>query len=92
MKKLADNNNPDSMESDVVAKLKNTGEYGVYEKYRKGTYKAKTIWYEDNIVGDLVEEDDVYGKKQGLLQNRAQKNWACMVWQMHLIFQNQLIL
>lgn len=42
-KKLEDNNNPNSMESDIVAKLKTTGEYGVYEKYRKGTYKAKNF-------------------------------------------------
>lgn len=73
MKKLADNNNPDSMESDVVAKLKNTGEYGVYEKYRKGTYKAKTIWYEDNIVGDLSEEDDDIWEETGVITEQGSK-------------------
>lgn len=58
---LANNNELSSMESNVVAKLKSTGEYGCYEKYRKGTYKAKTIWYEDNLVGDLTgEEDDIW--------------------------------
>lgn len=52
------NNPDDSMSSEVVAKKKNTGEYGCYEKYRKETFKAKTIWYEDDITGDLVGEDD----------------------------------
>ena len=55
-------NNPIlSMESEVVAKKKSTGQYGCYEKYRKGTFKAKTIWYEDELVGDLsAEEDDIW--------------------------------
>ncbi len=73
MKKLTDNNNPNSMKSNVVAKLKNTGEYGVYEKYRKGTYKAKTIWYEDNIVGDLVEEDDDIWEETGVITEQGSR-------------------
>ena len=72
-KKLEDNNNPNSMESDIVAKLKTTGEYGVYEKYRKGTYKAKTIWYEDNIIGDLVEEDDDIWEETGVITEQGSK-------------------
>lgn len=72
-KKIEDNNNPNSMESDVVAKLKSTGEYGVYEKYRKGTYKAKTIWYEDNIIGDLVEEDDDIWEETGVITEQGSK-------------------
>lgn len=61
------------MESDIVAKLKTTGEYGVYEKYRKGTYKAKTIWYEDNIIGDLVEEDDDIWEETGVITEQGSK-------------------
>lgn len=57
-KKFLRYNSQDSMQSELVAKLKTTGEYGCYEKYRKGTFKAKTIWYEDSIVGDIVDEDD----------------------------------
>lgn len=72
-KKLEDNNNPNSMESDIVAKLKTTGEYGIYEKYRKGTYKAKTIWYEDNIIGDLVEEDDDIWAETGVITEQGSK-------------------
>ena len=45
------------MKSDVVGRKKENGTYGVYEKYRKETFKAKTIWYEE-LVGDLVDEED----------------------------------
>lgn len=58
-KKFISNNcKENSMISEVVAKKKTTGEFGCYEKYRKGTYKAKTIWYEDNLVGDIPDEED----------------------------------
>lgn len=61
MKKFQNNCSEDSMESEVVARKKSTGEYGCYEKYRKTTYKAKSIWYEENIVGDLADElDDIW--------------------------------
>ncbi len=55
-KKFTKNNDDDSMLSNVVARKKSTGEFGVYEKYRKGTYKAKTIWAEVEILDD--EDDD----------------------------------
>ena len=54
---VANNNEDNSMISDVVGRKKENGSFGCYEKYRKGTFKAKTIWYE-NIVGDLIEEED----------------------------------
>ncbi|MDN5553241.1 site-specific DNA-methyltransferase [Prevotella sp.] len=54
-KKFTKNSNVNTMISDVVSRKKQTGEYGIYEKYRKGTYKAKTIWYEDLV---LVDDDD----------------------------------
>lgn len=44
-----------SLDSTVVAREKSSGQWGVYEKYRKGTYKAKTIWFEDM---EIIEEDD----------------------------------
>ncbi len=56
-KKFTNNNDEDSMLSNVVARKKSTGEYGIYEKYRKGTYKAKTIWSEIEIIDDDDEED-----------------------------------
>lgn len=58
-KKLIKNNDNDSMLSNVVARKKNTGEYGVYEKYRKGTYKAKTIWTDIEIVDDEDDDDSM---------------------------------
>lgn len=66
-------NTSSSMDSDVVAKLKSTGEFGIYEKYRKGTYKAKTIWYEENIVGELVDEDDDIWEDTGVITEQGSK-------------------
>lgn len=40
----------DTLHSNVVAYRKTTGEYGIYEKYRKTTYKAKSIWVEDDVI------------------------------------------
>lgn len=67
------NNADNSMESDVVAKLKTTGEYGCYEKYRKETFKAKTIWYEDNIIGDIPDEDDDIWEETGVITEQGSK-------------------
>jgi adenine-specific DNA-methyltransferase len=36
--------------SNAVARMKTTGEYGIYEKYRKTTYKAKSIWLEKEMI------------------------------------------
>ena len=47
------------MLSNVVSRKKSTGEYGVYEKYRKGTYKAKTIWTEIEIIDDEDDDDTI---------------------------------
>lgn len=59
--KLNKNIGPTSMDSTVVAREKSSGKWGVYEKYRKGTYKAKTIWLEDvEITGDDDEEDEIW--------------------------------
>lgn len=58
------------LDSNLVAKLKNTGEYGIYEKYRKTTYKAKTIWFEDEVInedGDIWDEKEVI-TEQGSLE------------------------
>jgi len=38
-----------TLTSNLVAKRKNDGSYGIYEKYRKTTYKPKSIW-EDNSM------------------------------------------
>ena len=57
-KKFQKNCEPDAMLSNVVGRIKSTGEYGVYEKYRKATYKAKTIWFEDIVIPDDEENDE----------------------------------
>ena len=40
----------DTLSSNVVAKPVKTGGYNIYEKYRKTTYKAKSIWDETNMI------------------------------------------
>lgn len=57
-KKFLDNSEVNTMTSNVVGRIKTTGEFGVYEKYRKGTFKAKTIWYEDIQVNDDDDNDE----------------------------------
>lgn len=61
------NNNKNSMMSEVVARKKTTGKYGCYEKYRKGTFKAKTIWYDDNVIGELPDEEDDIWEETGVI-------------------------
>lgn len=56
------NNNDDTMISNVIGKIKNDGSYGVYEKYRKTTYKVKSIW-DDNTF--LTETGTIEVKKLG---------------------------
>lgn len=58
--KLQKNIGEDSEHSNIVGRIKSTGEYGVYEKYRKGTYKAKTIWYDDVLTADDDDDDDIW--------------------------------
>lgn len=58
--KFKKNISEDSLYSNVVGRVKSTGEYGVYEKYRKKTYKAKTIWYDDLVLLDEDDDDEVW--------------------------------
>lgn len=36
--------------SNIIAKKKLSGGYNIYEKYRKSTYKSKSIWYETSVI------------------------------------------
>lgn len=36
--------------SNVVARAKKDGAFNIYEKYRKTTYKAKSIWTETDVI------------------------------------------
>ena len=70
---LTYNCSDNSMASEVIAKKKTTGEFGCYEKYRKGTYKAKTIWFDDNLVGELADEDDDIWEETGVITEQGSK-------------------
>ncbi|MEE9905779.1 MAG: site-specific DNA-methyltransferase [Chlorobium sp.] len=61
-KKLKNNVGETTLLSNIVARVKTTGEYGVYEKYRKGTFKAKTIWFDEleMFYEDEEEEDGIW--------------------------------
>ncbi len=48
--KFQNNNSSQTMDSNIVAKQKNSGGYNIYEKYRKTTYKPKSIWNENNFL------------------------------------------
>ncbi|MDP2422895.1 MAG: DNA methyltransferase [Bacteroidales bacterium] len=49
-KKCISNINLNTIESNLVAKKKGDGSYGVYEKYRKTTYKPKSIWDDNSFL------------------------------------------
>ena len=73
-KKFENNNNTkNTMISEIVARRKSSGEFGCYEKYRKGTFKAKTIWYEDNLVGDLAEDDDIWEETEVITEQGSKE-------------------
>lgn len=40
----------DTLESNLVAKKKQDGSFGVYEKYRKTTFKPKSIWDDNKFL------------------------------------------
>lgn len=45
-----ENISADTLKSNVVAKAKSDGNYNIYEKYRKETYKPKSIWDEVDVI------------------------------------------
>jgi adenine-specific DNA-methyltransferase len=61
-KKLKNNLGEVTLLSNIVGRAKTTGEYGIYEKYRKGTFKAKTIWFDELEMScdDGEEEDGIW--------------------------------
>ena len=59
---LANIDETGTLNSSLVGRIKTTGEYGIYEKYRKTTVKAKSIWFEDDLFtedGDVWDENEV---------------------------------
>lgn len=61
--KLDKNLNTNTLDSNVVAKKKVDGGYGIYEKYRKTTYKPKSIWTDNSF---LTETGTIELKELGL--------------------------
>lgn len=59
----AANINIDTLRSNLVAKRKNDGNYNIYEKYRKDTYKPKSIW---DDVSFITEKGTVELRELGL--------------------------
>ena len=49
-KLLSENINSNTQFSNVVARAKRDGTFNIYEKYRKTTYKAKSIWLETDVI------------------------------------------
>ena len=48
--KFNENLSDDTLKSNLVAKKKNNGSLGIYEKYRKTTYKPKSIWEDSSFL------------------------------------------
>ena len=46
------NINEDTQKSNLVARAKRDGGYNIYEKYRKSTYKAKSIWFDIDVISE----------------------------------------
>lgn len=52
-----------SMDSNAVARRKKDGRFNIYEKYRKNTYKVKSIWTDTSVI---TEQGTLDLKKIGL--------------------------
>ena len=69
--KLNNNIETSSMDSNVVAREKTSGQWGVYEKYRKETYKAKTIGLEDVEIPNEGDVDDQIWDETGVITEQG---------------------
>ncbi len=49
-KKCIANINQNTLQSNLVGKKKGDGSFGIYEKYRKTTYKPKSIWDDNSFL------------------------------------------
>lgn len=45
-------NNIDTLKSNIIAKQRRDGGWNIYEKYRKTTYKVKSIWDETEVINE----------------------------------------
>jgi len=51
-RKISNQDLTNEEKTNLVAKQKKDGKWNVYEKYRKSTYKAKTIWDEKEVISE----------------------------------------
>ena len=49
---VLNNINIDIKKSNVVAKRKSDGSFGIFEKYRKSTFKPKSIWLDNSFLNE----------------------------------------
>jgi len=49
-KKFGENVKEQTLNSNLIAKEKSDGTFGIYEKYRKNTYKPKSIWSDNRFL------------------------------------------
>ncbi len=61
--KFSANCSVDTLKSNLVARRKNNGEFSIFEKYRKTTYKPKSIWNDNSF---LTETGTVKLRELGL--------------------------
>jgi adenine-specific DNA-methyltransferase len=69
--KLNKNISEITMESNAIGRIKTTGEYGIYEKYRKETFKAKTIWFDDIVISNEDDEEDEIWDETGVITEQG---------------------
>lgn len=51
-KRTLNNISDNTKQSNLVGRKKQNGDYGVYEKYRKSTYKPKSIWDDNTFLNE----------------------------------------
>lgn len=69
--KFDNNLEENTMYSNIVGRVKNTGEFGIYEKYRKKTFKAKTIWFDELEISEDDEDDDGIWDETGVITEQG---------------------
>ncbi len=52
IRKVGENIRESTLVSILVARQRRDGGYNIYEKYRKSTYKAKSIWVETEVINE----------------------------------------
>lgn len=76
-RKFGENVKEETLNSNLIAKEKSDGTFGIYEKYRKNTYKPKSIWSDNRFLTETgtvelkqlkFEEEFDFPKPVGLIK------------------------